>query len=290
MQIFVKLGDRTIPLTVAENEKVETLKQLIEDREGIPSSEQRLYYSTSMLRNSNTLSQSNLTNDCFVSLKMPLRGGVQIIVKNIGKGPEIGPLELTLDDTVATIKSKIEELQGIPADEVRLALRGKNLENDASLSSINQLKDKGTITLVMVQKKSPASQAARSTPSTPPVKSEPTPCANGCGFYGTSATGGYCSKCFKDLGLVADNPTPAVEQPKAEPPKPAGPVQADTSRCWECKKRVGLLGYSCKCGYVFCANHRYSDKHNCTFDYRGNQQEDLEKKLEKVVDPKVQRL
>ena len=184
MQIFVKLGGRTIPLTVAENEKVEALKQLIEDREGIPSSEQRLYYSTSMLQNSNTLSQSNLTNDCFISLKMTLRGGVQIIVKNIGKGPEIGPLELTLDDTVATIKSKIEELQGIPADEVRLALRGKNLENDASLSSINQLKDKGTITLVMVQKKSPASQAARSTPSTPPVKSEPTPCANGCGFYG----------------------------------------------------------------------------------------------------------
>ncbi|GMH07596.1 hypothetical protein Nepgr_009436 [Nepenthes gracilis] len=38
--------------------------------------------------------------------------------------------------------------------------------------------------------------------------------------------------------------------------------------CSTCKKRVGLTGFSCRCGNLFCAVHRYSDKHNCPFDYR----------------------
>ncbi|KAK7285548.1 hypothetical protein RJT34_20323 [Clitoria ternatea] len=40
------------------------------------------------------------------------------------------------------------------------------------------------------------------------------------------------------------------------------------NRCATCKKRVGLTGFGCKCGNLFCATHRYSDKHQCPFDYR----------------------
>lgn len=40
------------------------------------------------------------------------------------------------------------------------------------------------------------------------------------------------------------------------------------SRCNTCKKRVGLTGFNCRCGNLFCATHRYSDKHECPFDYR----------------------
>ncbi|KNA05961.1 hypothetical protein SOVF_185500 [Spinacia oleracea] len=40
------------------------------------------------------------------------------------------------------------------------------------------------------------------------------------------------------------------------------------SRCTSCKKRVGLTGFNCRCGNLFCATHRYSDKHECPFDYR----------------------
>lgn len=39
-------------------------------------------------------------------------------------------------------------------------------------------------------------------------------------------------------------------------------------RCITCRKRVGLTGFNCKCGNIFCAVHRYSDKHDCPFDYR----------------------
>ncbi|XP_057456208.1 zinc finger A20 and AN1 domain-containing stress-associated protein 8-like [Lotus japonicus] len=39
-------------------------------------------------------------------------------------------------------------------------------------------------------------------------------------------------------------------------------------RCSSCNKRVGLTGFNCRCGHLFCAVHRYSDKHDCPFDYR----------------------
>ncbi|PHT27453.1 Zinc finger A20 and AN1 domain-containing stress-associated protein 8 [Capsicum baccatum] len=39
-------------------------------------------------------------------------------------------------------------------------------------------------------------------------------------------------------------------------------------KCTSCRKRVGLTGFSCKCGDLFCTVHHYSDKHNCLFDYR----------------------
>ncbi|CAI7819958.1 unnamed protein product [Closterium sp. NIES-53] len=39
-------------------------------------------------------------------------------------------------------------------------------------------------------------------------------------------------------------------------------------RCMSCKRRVGLTGFKCRCGDMFCAIHRYSDKHACSFDYK----------------------
>jgi len=40
------------------------------------------------------------------------------------------------------------------------------------------------------------------------------------------------------------------------------------NRCTVCKKKLGLTGFDCRCGGQFCSVHRYSDKHNCTFDYK----------------------
>ena len=40
------------------------------------------------------------------------------------------------------------------------------------------------------------------------------------------------------------------------------------NRCHTCKKKVGLTGFTCRCGGLFCSIHRYSDKHQCDFDYK----------------------
>nr|XP_043631988.1 zinc finger A20 and AN1 domain-containing stress-associated protein 5-like [Erigeron canadensis] len=40
------------------------------------------------------------------------------------------------------------------------------------------------------------------------------------------------------------------------------------NRCSGCKKKVGLIGFRCRCGEMFCSEHRYSDRHDCSYDYK----------------------
>lgn len=44
----------------------------------------------------------------------------------------------------------------------------------------------------------------------------------------------------------------------------------DVCRCSGagCRRKVGLVGFRCRCGEVFCSEHRYSDRHDCSFDYK----------------------
>lgn len=40
-------------------------------------------------------------------------------------------------------------------------------------------------------------------------------------------------------------------------------------RCQQCSRRLGVSStYECRCGGMFCAQHRYAETHPCTFDYR----------------------
>jgi len=46
-------------------------------------------------------------------------------------------------------------------------------------------------------------------------------------------------------------------------------TQSVNPKCHICNKKLGLMsGFKCKCGNIFCSVHRYSDSHNCTYDYK----------------------
>lgn len=70
-----------------------------------------------------------------------------------------------------------------------------------------------------------------------------------------------------------------------EPPKKK---QVNTNRCWTCNKKIGLLGFQCKCEFFFCGEHRYSDKHECEFDYKAKGKELLTKDNPTIAPAKLQ--
>lgn len=60
------------------------------------------------------------------------------------------------------------------------------------------------------------------------------------------------------------------------------------NRCPVCRIKLGMFGgIECKCGKLFCGKHRYSDEHDCTYDYKKEQQDKLTKLNPTIVKDKM---
>jgi len=58
----------------------------------------------------------------------------------------------------------------------------------------------------------------------------------------------------------------------------------------KCKKKITLMGFSCRCGLRFCLNHLPAEVHQCTFDYQAEQQSQLSTSNPKVAPSKVDKI
>ncbi|KMZ57115.1 Zinc finger A20 and AN1 domain-containing stress-associated protein [Zostera marina] len=67
------------------------------------------------------------------------------------------------------------------------------------------------------------------------------------------------------------------EETSPELPEGRGVVISLPNRCSSCHKKVGLIGFRCRCGDLFCSRHRYSDSHVCSFDYKAAGREEIAK-------------
>ncbi|XP_004406083.1 PREDICTED: AN1-type zinc finger protein 6-like isoform X3 [Odobenus rosmarus divergens] len=54
--------------------------------------------------------------------------------------------------------------------------------------------------------------------------------------------------------------------------------------------KVGLTGFECRCGNVYCGVHRYSDVHNCSYNYKADAAEKIRKENPVVVGEKIQKI
>ena len=51
-----------------------------------------------------------------------------------------------------------------------------------------------------------------------------------------------------------------------------------------------FAGFECRCGNIYCGLHRYSDKHDCTFDYKAAGRAKISKDNPVIVGSKIQKI
>jgi len=126
-------------------------------------------------------------------------------------------------------------------------------------------------------------------------------CINNCGVTGNPATNNMCQKCFNGststtssgvagTGGIKFNDksrrSTSLTSPGRRFELPGGGMLQDrvatveekeiavvsakkeVNRCSGCRRKVGLTGFRCRCGDLFCSEHRYSDRHDCSYDYK----------------------
>ena len=136
MQIVVEtLNSKSFMLSVEKTDTIRVIKAMLQDKEGIHPSQQRLIFGVMVLEDGRTLSHYNIQNNSRLTVHIKMNIFVHILT---GKTIDF---ELWDCDTVNEVKDKILHKEGIPLGCQCLHFAGRPLEDDIALSYYSMEKE-----------------------------------------------------------------------------------------------------------------------------------------------------
>lgn len=147
MQVFVEtVKGRIIALQVEPSDTIENLKSQIQDIAAISSDSQTIIFDGKELECTSTLLDCNIGNRSTLHLVARLSERMQIFVMTTDGRKII--LEVEPSNTIENVKSKIEDVAGIPTSPQTLLSAGKQLEDSQMLSDCD-IQAESTLYLVL---------------------------------------------------------------------------------------------------------------------------------------------
>ena len=129
--IYIRtLTGKTIAIEVLPTDTISDLKRMIKDKERTSLTDQTLYYAGQLLDDASTLASYDIPMESMLHLVTRFNPTMLIYIKTYNGNRKTLKLNVNSSDTVSTIKTKIEEMKGIPCHQQRIMFAGRQLEDD----------------------------------------------------------------------------------------------------------------------------------------------------------------